>query len=181
MQPISHRTGQQLHLHVWVFGPHLWHCSMPVFFGFFLGGGGLKATQMVCQSSPTKPFGNSVFHLLAVCLICLHTKRDRDAGWRVKLSAAQVLTQVKKKKKNNSRHMFFSSADKLWCGVRLCSAISCNQKQSLQILTTHSFPQHLGQPYFITFFGATSWEKPCTLAHMCLYEACSCLQAARAG
>lgn len=116
MQPISHRTGQQLHLHVWVFGPHLWHCSMPGIYLFI--GGVLKSHTdgLPKLGSPTKPFGNSIFHLLAFCLICLCTKRDRT-----KLSAAQVPAQVKKKKKSvcvteTHKHSCFSLV-LISCGV----------------------------------------------------------------
>lgn len=93
----------------------------------------------------------------------------------MKLSAARVLAQIKKKtvcvsQTQTSRHSCFPPV------LISCGGVSDYAQQFLatrsshcRFLTTHSFPQHRGQPYFITLFCATS----------CAAEAlhCSCLHA----
>lgn len=191
MQPVSHRAGRQLHLNVWVFGPHLWHCSVPVL--------GLKkphrwsAKAWLSPLNPLEiPCQNIFPHLLAACLMWLLTKEmARDTGWggRIEWSAARdsdtSWITLKPQSEYVLRHTQSCFSSVLMCSGEVETAFSHFLQPKAAVagfkhpVTPPSFPQHLGQPYFITFFFLQLhvYQEPYS---SCPGEMASCLWVARA-
>ena len=115
--------------------------------------------------SPTKPFGNSMSEYipspagcLSACLIWVIRKEaERDAGLgRTKTESEQPALQLWHFLNHTVVFFlplfhFLVTADVLWWGWRLISAIPCICRFLRNPVTPPSSPQRLAQPYITTF------------------------------